>query len=443
MSDMCGGKTSAEGALRIGMLTREFPRLSETFILDQITGLMDRGHQVTVVGGRPLPGEPRHPAIQEYQLMKHVRYGPQSPERGLRRWAALGRFAVTEGWRPSVALAAARALHRSPHLAKKELLKTLFPVSSAGDQDVFHCHFGPVANQAVEALGLLPYEGKIVTTFHGYDLSRHIAAGGEQVYRRLFRDGDLFLPVSELWRRRLIELGAPPERVVVHRMGVNTTALRPVVRNRAPESRLHVLSIGRLVEKKGFEHGIRAVASLQRQGIGVQYTIVGDGPLRKPLEKLASGCTLGDDITFMGGLTRGEVVSLLATADVLLVPSVTAQDGDQEGIPVVVMEAMATAMPVVASRHSGIPELVRNGETGLLAEERDEMGLVAHLGRLAGDAELRRALGARGRSAVERDHDRDGLMDQLVAHYRRVAAQPTVRCVSGMWSTSARWGRSR
>jgi colanic acid/amylovoran biosynthesis glycosyltransferase len=247
---------------------------------------------------------------------------------------------------------------------------------------------------------------------------------GPDVYERLFREGDLFLPISDYWKTRLVEHGCPEDRIVVHHMGVDCDQFEFAPREMEPGEPVRLLSVCRLVEKKGIEYAIRALAkvvgggasadSALDAGARLEYTIVGSGPLRPHLESVVDELGLSGCVRFLGSLPSDEVAELMAGAHVFLAPSVTAEDGNKEGIPVAIMEAMATGLPVVSSRHSGIPELVEDGVTGLLAEERDVSGLADRLARLVRDPELHARLAAAGRIRVEQEFSTSVLNPRLM-----------------------------
>jgi glycosyltransferase involved in cell wall biosynthesis len=271
-----------------------------------------------------------------------------------------------------------------------------------------HAHFGP------DGLEILPLARRarlpLVVTFHGYDASvnddalrargytdRRFAAHRDE----LARSGALFLAVSEFVRQRLIDRGFPPERVVVHHIGVDVDS-QPGPSAADPAAR-HVVFVGRLAPKKGVLHLVEAIAECQRTAPDTRLTVVGDGPLRAQAEALA-----GDRLRnhrFVGWREPREVSELLRSATVICVPSVTAPDGDTEGLPTVVVEAGALGVPTVGFRHAGIPEFVEHDATGLLADEGDAATLGTLLARAVGDAELRERLGAAARERARADFD--------------------------------------
>jgi colanic acid/amylovoran biosynthesis glycosyltransferase len=285
------------------------------------------------------------------------------------------------------------------------LAYSAWPVVDGRRYDVIQCHFGPlgIRGMALREMGLL--EGTLITSFHGYDLSRTLRDDGPGMYSRLFAHGDFFLPISDRWRERLIELGCAPAKVAVHRMGIDCRQFLFRARHPAADGVLRLVSVARLVEKKGIEYAIRAVAVLAATGRRILYTIVGDGPLAADLARVASELQVSHIVRFAGNRPQPDVI----------------RDGDEEGIPVVLMEAMAMGLPVVASRHSGIPELVEHGVSGLLVPERDVQALARGIAEIADIPEHWPAFGRAGRARVVAQHNIETLNDLLVTLYQRVA----------------------
>jgi colanic acid/amylovoran biosynthesis glycosyltransferase len=272
--------------------------------------------------------------------------------------------------------------------------------------------------QFMRDAGLLT--GKLVTTFHGADVSAAVRRYGDNVYARLFEAGDLFLPISQHWKNRLIELGCPADKIVVHRMGIDCDAFSFVARRPRGDGTVRFISVCRLVEKKGIEYAIRAIAALAGTGRKVAYDVVGDGPERARLEHLAAEAAVNGLVKFHGWQKRDEVMALLATANAFVAPSVTASSGEQEGIPVALMEAMAMGLPVVSTRHSGIPELIDEGVSGLLVQERDTDDLEKALGYLLENTEVWASMGHAGRAKVERHFSIGRLNDRLVGLFENL-----------------------
>jgi len=258
-----------------------------------------------------------------------------------------------------------------------------------------HAHFAPdglLALPLARALGV-----PLVTTLHGYDIGRGRAAmlaSGRLSWmryallrRRLIERGDLFLAVSEAVRAAALAQGFPAGRTRTHYLGVDLSRFAGPA---APEPGL-VLHVGRLVEKKGTAVLIAAMARLPE----ARLAVIGDGPLRGALERQAAA--LGGRVRFLGALPSDAIAGWMARAWLLAAPSVTARDGDAEGLPTVIAEAAAAALPTVGTRHAGIPEAIVDGETGFLAAERDAEALAARIAELLASLALRDRMGAAAR----------------------------------------------
>ena len=374
----------APAVLRILFVVEHFPCLSETFVLNQITGLLDRGHQVEIYPlGLPSEG-PIHSDVERYELMSHVWQKPAIPRGRLRRLVTAG--GIIAGNLPRGGAKLLRMLNVPRYGRDAANLKLCFGgvsfLKSRSEFDIVHCHFGINGVSALSWREADLWQGKLTVTFHAHEIAGFTDKAGRRYYRNLFNSDARLLPVSDYWCRKLIAWGADPDRVTVHRMGVDCEAIAFRPRSVPEDGRVEFISICRLVEQKGLEFALRAIASLTRAHPGVHFTIVGDGPLRDELAALASELGVSGAVTFLGAQPQDRVRTLLANSHIFLAPSVTASDGLMEGIPVSIMEAMAAGLPVVATRHSGIPELIEDGVSGILVDERDVAGLAGGLSRL-------------------------------------------------------------
>jgi len=401
--------------VRIAFLVSTFPTVSETFILDQVTGLIDRGHDVEIF---PVLSESKaavHPEVEARGLPGR-RYLPPMPEAFWGRPAAAIRLALSQ--RGKIGGVQAKSLNFLRYGARAASLRLFFETAAIAARprfDVIHAHFGPngVRGLALREIGAV--QGPLITSFYGYDVSE-FPKGRSNPYGRLFAEGERFLAISGDMKSKLIGLGCEPARILVHPLGVKTDLFTAAEGSRPGET-LRITTIGRMVPKKGYEFGLRAVAELVREVPGIRYRIIGDGPLRPVIEKMVDELGLGGVVELAGWQSRPEVVRALHETDILLAPSITAESGDEEGTPVVIMEAFASGIPVVSSFHAGIPEVVRHGVSGFLAPEGDVAQLAAGLGQLAGSAEMRRRMGVAGRADIRRNHDIDKLNDQLIEIY--------------------------
>jgi colanic acid/amylovoran biosynthesis glycosyltransferase len=406
--------------MKIAFLVNRFPCLSETFILNQITGLIDRGHQVDIFAGKSGDDPKLHDDIRKYKLLNQTYYQSIPINKFERLMKGLNLIILNLPKRPLAILKSLNVLAFGRKAASLSILYESVRFLNKGHYDIIHCHFGPLGNVGAILKDIGVIKGKIVTTFHGFDMSRHIKKSGHNVYDHLFKHGDLFLPISERWKGELVRLGCDEQRIIVHRMGIDTNKFLFSPRKPRGNGQVHFLTIARLVEKKGVQYGVQAVAKLIRKYPQIMYKIIGDGPLKTETEKLINSLNMNNNIKLLGWKQQEEIIEIMREADILLAPSVTSINGDQEGIPVVIMEAMAMGLPVVSTLHSGIPELVQDGISGFLVPERDVNGLAEKLKYLIEHQEIWPDMGKAGRRYVEENYDIHKLNDRLVRLYRQL-----------------------
>jgi colanic acid/amylovoran biosynthesis glycosyltransferase len=400
--------------MRIALFLTNFPNLSETFLLNQITGLIDLGLEIHIFASAN-PGESKvHAQVGKYDLMNKAHYSdtvaPVS-ERLMRGLSIL-----------------ARNFYKNPlaytEAIKSRSLRDIFYVNnfinnkSTKSYDLIHAHYGSngLIGAILKETGV--FKGKLITSFHGYDMSLLVADKGRDVYKKLFEHGDRFLPVSDFWKEKLIAMGCDRERIMVHRMGIDLDQF-PFKERKWDPLGLKLITVARLDEKKGHEYSIKAVAKLieENPGIEIEYIIIGEGPLRESLQNLIQNAGLEDKIKVLGAMDQEELRAYLESAHIFILASSTSSNGDMEGIPVVLMEAQACGMPVVSTLHSGIPEAVLDGKSGFLVPERDVDALTERLQYLLKHPELWPEMGKRGRRLVEEKYDINVLNSRLVKIY--------------------------
>lgn len=404
--------------LKIAFLVNQFPSLSETFILNQATGLIDLGHEVHIFADRPTQLTQPHPEVIEYGLDKATHYYPSASNSKLLRVINFPFvFPSKLLTYPDLATRSLNFLKFGKQAASLRLFYRAIPFLEFHNFDVIHCHFGTLGIEGLLLRQLDVLQGKLVTSFHGIDISKVVEVFGIDMYKPLFSEGDAFLPISNRWRDRLTALGCPAAKIKVHRMGVDCDKFKFRPRSIEHAQKIRLVSVARLVEKKGIEYGIKAIAKLKQSDRLVEYSIVGDGPLRAELESLVESLGLAANVHFLGSKTHAELLKILDDSHVLLLPSVTSSTGDREGIPVSGMEAMAMGMPVVATHHSGIPELVEDDVTGFLVPERDSEALALKLACLMENPHLLKDFGIAGRQVVENRYNVRKLSASLVDVY--------------------------
>ena len=427
--------------LRIAFFTGTFPVVSETFIIRQIAGLIDLGHQVDIYANwRPDADVPMHPEVAEYKLLERVTYidapaettewempafpvtertWPPGSERSIPNWVRVARavpklckslikapgltFEVLNRKEYGYQATSLSALHRLATLCSKKK-----------PYDALHAHFGPVGKSFRFARKL--WGAPLCVSFHGYDFSTVPRQEGLDTYHKLFSVADAVMANSDYTRSKLEALGCPPERLHKLPVGLDPAAYSFRERSLIPGQPIRILSIGRLVEIKGHEYAIQAVGRLRDSGLNVHFDIGGDGPLRPSLETLIHKLCLDDVVKLHGALSTTAVEALLEAADLFVLASVTVE-GDQEGQGLALQEAQAAGLPVVATRHGALPEGLLPDESGFLVPERDVDALTDRLKFLVAHPELWPMIGRKGRSFVEARYDLGKLSRQLVTIY--------------------------
>ncbi len=369
--------------MKLTFFTMRFPVASETFVLNQVTHFIDAGYEVEIISVFPGDLVNRHAAFDEYGLAAKTHY--LLPEEKISIVDKLNqriKLVLPKVTKPSLL----RSLNVRRYGAQSSKLLLPSIVANAKQTftaDVFLVHFGyagALANKLRE-LGVL--KGKQATVFHGADISRrHILEEHKLDYVNLFRQSELMLPISHLWENKLIEMGCPPEKIHVTRMGIEPEKFNFQPRQ-AFQTPLRIVSVARLTEKKGLDVAVKASAILKQRGGQFQYTIIGNGDQDEMMRDFIAREGMEDCVSMPGFKPQEEIRRALSEADIFLLPSKAAADGDMEGIPVALMEAMAVGLPVVSTFHSGIPELIENNVSGWLVEEDDPEALAETLLKLS------------------------------------------------------------
>jgi colanic acid/amylovoran biosynthesis glycosyltransferase len=405
--------------VKIACFIPSFPETSQNFILGQITGLIDQGCEVDIFAHSRANPTHVHPDVERYGLLERTQYWAPTRSR-LQRAARYLRGVAREGWREPLPLL--RTLN--PRWGRSAIGLTLLyaeaPRLYRGDYDIIHSHFGNGAELPALLRDCRPIRSRLVTTFYGHDVTRYPKLRGRGCYAELFERGDWFLALSQSMRERLIELGCPEHKLSVHHLAVRCDQIEYRPRSVESGETIRLVCVARLVEKKGLSYAIRALARLRERKLDAELHILGEGPERPRLEKLVAELELGDRVAMRGQVSPPDVIREIERCHILIQPSVTARDGDEEGTPTAILEAMASGMPVVATRHSGIAEQIEDGVSGFLVPERDSHGLAERLGELIRDPQRWPRLARNGRQRVEAEFDGAKQNPALLALYQRL-----------------------
>ena len=433
--------------MRVALIAEHFPAVSETFILRQITGLIELGHEVDIYAERR-PENPGtvHPEVEKFGLLSRTTYMDIPPDSGyweMPVWPITG-----ETWLPGAEHPisnARRVLHALPVLFQcavraPGLLQQVLNSSEYGYRaeslsavyrlarlcrvrhryDVIHAHFGPIGDSFRFARQL--WRAPLVVSFHGYDFSRWPRENGRAVYKKLFASADAVTVNSDHTCRRVADLGCPFGKMHKLHVGVDLRQFTFAARQAPTDRIVRVLTVARLASQKGIEYAIRAIELVKRQFPAIHYDIIGAGPLEDTLKKLASEINIADAVSFHGAQSGTFVQGAMRKAHIFMLTSVTI-DGDTEGQGLVLQEAQACGLPVIATDHGPFPEGILPGRSGYLVPERDPEALARALLDLVRHPETWEALGRAGREHVEKNYNVQNLNRDLAELYANIAGR--------------------
>lgn len=400
-------------AMNIAFIVDEFPSVSQTFVLNQITGLLERGHRVDVFTHELKAGEQRHPDVERFGLLERT-HRLSCP---INRWTRAVRGA---GLCLRHARTNARAVLGSLNVFRygrtASSLTLLFQAAPFFRRyDILHCQFGHNGRLGaiIKKLGL---QRKLVVTFHGYDIRAALESDGA-LYGELWDQADCLIAISDYNRDHLLRFGGDPEKIVYHPNGIDCKRFSFKRAAARPRQAVRVLSVARLVEEKGLEFGIRALHRVKDRAPGeLQYDIIGEGPLRGRLQRLIAELGLSEQVRLLGAKSQDEVIQALRGSDILLAPSLA------EALPVSLMEAHAVGLPVLATHVGSVNQIVQDEVSGFLVAPGDTAALSRRLSELVEDPAKRVRMGRRGRCHVEQHFDIDRLNDRLVCLYQQLLA---------------------
>lgn len=398
--------------MKIGFLVNGFPKLSETFILNQVVGLLSAEQKLTIFA-RSRPDETvTHDLIEDWNMRENVVYSkiPTTYLDGVRILSKTVPQLAIDGDVPLRTIwSELRHGKAAPHR-----LANLERVLGSGGFDVYHAHFGSVGNAflGVTKCRDEPY----IVSFYGRDASQLLREEPDR-YDDLFRRVDAVTALSEDMRSTLVDAGCPRDKTHIQPLCVDTRQFSYQPRTREDGEPLRLLTVARFVEKKGLEYALRAVADLAKTH-DVEYTIAGDGERRERIESLITELELEEVVNLLGWQPQSTIVDLMTNAHLFLLPSVTAENGDQEGTPTVLLEAQAMGLPVISTYHAGIPEIVADGKSGLLVPERDSGALADALATLAENQSRWTEMGRHGSNYIESKHSIDAASTSLLDLYK-------------------------
>ncbi len=388
----------------------KFPQLSETFIVNQVVIAIKLGYEVKILT-EEVCDIPRNASLELFRKF------------GLKDKMILEDYKIPEKKIGKV-LRAARLLLKTPDLLapllrfyKEHDRKGFFAVfqfffyKSFRDYDVIHIQYGtnksPV--DGLKKAGLL--KSRIITSFHGHDLHFPInnRIPEEGYYDNLFEVADILVCNTPFLKSKLKSLKAPEHKIITVPVAVDTCYFKPMP-SPDQKGRLRLITVGRMDELKGQEYGIKAVSTLIKQGLEVEYILAGTGVYEEKLKRQVEELELTGQVSFKGKVGPEEVRRLLKDADIFLMTSVTNEVGMQESQGLVTAEAQACGIPVVAFDTGGVKYTLKDGKTGFLCKEKDVEDFSAKVELLIRNENLREEMGRNAREFIHMEYSEVSVM---------------------------------
>ena len=400
--------------MKIAFIVSGFPTLSETFILNQITGLLDLGHEVEIFAQSNPKDKKVHSDVKKYHLIERTYYYG-IPRNKIKRILKAIYLIITNFYKgPIKILKSLNIIKYGKKSLSLELLYILIPFLNK-KFDIIQCHFGSSGNIGA-FLKQLGIEGKLVTMFHGCDIRDGIEKGGE-IYNQLFNYGDCFLVISDYNYKNLVRFGVNTEKIIFHPVGIEIDKFPFKWKGKNKiSSPIVVLTVARLVEVKGLTYGIAAIKEILKKNpdLHLKYYIVGEGILEESLKKLVKKLKLEDVVKYLGSMDQEQVAKEMLKAHIFLLPSIA------EALPVVLMEAQAIGLPIIATDVGSVAEAIVDGKSGFLVPDRDVNALIEKLEYLIEHPELWPKMGRYGRKFVKENYDIKKLNQQLLKIYQNL-----------------------
>lgn len=284
---------------------------------------------------------------------------------------------------------------------------------------LIHARFGLAG---IDMLGVKKKLGvPMITSFHGHDSPDN--KKNRKKYKRLkqlFREGEMFTVTNRQMKKVLMKHGCPKRKIHIQHSGIDVEKFPFRVRTLTKDQTIHLLFVGRLVEKKGTKYLIKAFKKVHDAYPNTKLTIVGEGELRKSIVQQIKQLGLSGYVRMLGNLSHQDVIKELDKAHLFCLPSVKSKKGDQEGIPNVLKEAMACGIPVISTRHAGIPELIASGTNGFLVPEKDSNALAKKIMDLIKNHHQWPEIGQKAREKILKDFNSAKQVQVLEKLYRKV-----------------------
>ncbi|MEK6968553.1 MAG: glycosyltransferase [Nanoarchaeota archaeon] len=390
--------------MKIGYVLNVFPKLSEMFVLNEIIELRKLGHEIIIFSVYASSEKIKHSEVDEYDLLKNTYYLPplKKPLNAVKTAiASLGFF----GWgypasdfnEKLIGIAAAK---RFSKIARREKI------------DVIHSHFNTISTHTAMLMSKLtgiPY----TFTAHAFDI---FVNNSPKVLRTRIDNSNFAVTESKFNQRYMAGLsGCSEERIKVVHIYPNIDTIKKIPKPKKHDKEINLISVARLVEKKGLTYSIDAIKKIVRKYPDVKYTIIGKGPLEAELKEKIAALSLEKNVILVSELPNIDVLRQINNSDIFVMACIKAKNGDMDGTPNSILEAMALGVPVVSTKLAGIPEVISDGKEGLLVEPKNSEQLTEAIIRLIEDKGLRSKIIKNAKIKIDNEFNAHKEIKKLIA----------------------------
>ncbi|ASK26737.1 glycosyltransferase [Neisseria chenwenguii] len=394
----------------IGYVLKRYPRFSETFVVNEILAHEREGTKIDIFALGPVEETHFQDGISQVRApvtrLNHKQHKPEAVWQLMQQgFAQLPEFAEK--------LAKAEC-------TVHELAQSIFIALAIKERGIehLHAHFGTQATTVARQAAIF---ADITYTFTAHAKDIYFQYEESTGLGKKMRDAFATVTVSDYNLAYLKEqYGSDADKTV--RIYNNGMDLQKFPYNGFGSRERHILAVGRLVVKKGFDVLLESLAILKQQNIAMRCTLVGGGPLQEELSAQIQALDIGDVVEMVGPMPQPDIINMMKTANMVVAPCVVSEDGDRDGLPTVLLESMALGTPVISTQVAGIPELVKDGKTGLCVPQRDARALASAMQRLLDDHEMCETLSRNGRASIEREYDEDRNAARLREIFRAATA---------------------
>jgi colanic acid/amylovoran biosynthesis glycosyltransferase len=403
--------------MKIAVIVNSFPSLSEKFILQQIISLLNQGINLDIYAAVAAKQEKTHEIFNSFDF-KNIVHCLNIPLKAWKRFFYFPSFILCFLKNPLFFI---KSFSFKKYNTSAINLKNIFFLKYLLNKkyDIIHAHFGQNGLTG-SFLKNCNIGKKLIVTFHGTDITSTPNKFGSDMYEYMFKTADILTAGSNFIKNKLIAHGCDQNKIQIIPMGINPKTHISFTHDN------YFLSVGRLVEVKGFIYAIEAFAILAEKVQNIKYFIVGHGPLFESLNKRIVQLGLENRIFLIGEKTDKELESLFAKAFVFIIPSIRASDGAEEGQGLVVQEAESYALPVIATNVGGISDGIIPGKTGFLVPEKDSRAIYEKMLYYIDNPDKRLEFGKAGRQFVEQNYDIALLTKKLINVYSSLYTPNTI-----------------